>query len=266
MKRFLKKEYLILLLVTLCGAYFRIQGVLTNSFAFTYDVGRDMLALWSITVVHKLPLIGPILGGNSAGDLPGIFYGPWWYYMLTPFFILSFHDPRGIALLMSIVGILTILVGFYFGKKIGGNYLGLIFASLASVSGVLISLSSQIWNPNIAPLFVLFVLLLLNHIFETGKKGKLLSYFLLGLLLTLIMDLQIVFGILLFPAIFIALIVAGRKKIAIKNFVVFILGSLIILAPRIFFDLRHQFLMTKALIAFVARGHLSPANIPHSWR
>ena len=90
-KRSLKSYVLslnsILILVIAVGAFLRLQGVFTNSFAFTYDVGRDMLALWNIAIVHKIPLIGPIIGGNSASDLPGIFYGPWWYYFLTPFFI-----------------------------------------------------------------------------------------------------------------------------------------------------------------------------------
>jgi hypothetical protein len=260
-KRFISKELLALYVVILVGAYLRLQGVFTNSFAFTYDVGRDMLALSSIAVAHKIPLIGPIIGGNSASDLPGIFYGPWWYYMLTPFFIVFSGDPRGIALIMSLIGIATIILGFYFGKKIGGSYLGLIFASVASVSGALIALSSQIWNPNIAPLFVIFVLLLLNKIFENSKKGKTLFYFLLGISLALIIDLQIVFGILLFAGIILSVVIIENKRILLRNICLFILGNLVIFAPRILFDLRHQLLMTKALLAFVLKGNLSTAHL-----
>ena len=87
-----KKEYLLLYFFILVGAFLRLQGVFTNSFAFTYDVGRDMLALSAIVHLHKIPLIGATTG------LPGIFYGPWWYYMLTPFFIIFSGSPQGIAL------------------------------------------------------------------------------------------------------------------------------------------------------------------------
>jgi 4-amino-4-deoxy-L-arabinose transferase-like glycosyltransferase len=260
MKKFLKLEYLTLLLIMLVGSYLRLQAFLTNSFAFTFDVGRDMLALRNIVVMHKIPLIGAIVGGNSASDLPGIFYGPWWYYMLTPFFIIFSGDPRGIALTMSLIGILTILLGFYFGRKIGGNYLGFFFALIASVSSVLISFSSQIWNPNIAPFFVILILLVLNKLFEINKQSKRFLYFILGILLALSMDVQIIFGILLFLGIVLSVVITERKKISIKYIILFILGNLIILAPRILFDLRHQFLMTKALIAFLLKGNSLSSN------
>ena len=45
---FFKKEFIILFLIILVGSFLRLEGVFTNSFAFTYDVGRDMLSLWNI--------------------------------------------------------------------------------------------------------------------------------------------------------------------------------------------------------------------------
>ncbi|MCX6722657.1 MAG: hypothetical protein NT094_01140, partial [Candidatus Staskawiczbacteria bacterium] len=128
----LKKEYLFLYLIIIIGAFLRLQGVFTNSFAFTFDVGRDMLALWDIAYLHKISLIGATTG------LPGVFYGPWWYYLLTPFFILFSGNPQGIALTMSLIGIVTIFFGFVFGKKLGGMFLGFCIALLISISPVLI--------------------------------------------------------------------------------------------------------------------------------
>ena len=72
-------EHIFLAVAVILGSYLRFQGVFTNSFAFTYDVGRDMLALWDITHFVDLPFIGPTTG------LPGLFYGPWWYWLLSPF-------------------------------------------------------------------------------------------------------------------------------------------------------------------------------------
>src|ERR1035437_29459 len=247
MKKFLKLEYLTLLLIILVGSYFRLQAFLTNSFAFTYDVGRDMLALSSIVHLHKIPLIGATTG------LPGIFYGPWWYYILTPFFVVFSGDPRGIALMMSLIGIAVVILSFYFGKKIGGNSLGLIFASLISVSSIMISLSSQIWNPNIAPFFVILILIVLNKILTESKKSKVVFYFLLGVLLMLSVDIEIVYGLLLSVGIILSLLLIN-KKFNLKSIALFMLVGLVILAPRILFELRHQFLMTKALIVFLGSG------------
>ncbi len=245
-----RKEYLFLYFLILIGTFLRFQGVFTNSFAFTYDVGRDMLALSNIVSLHKITLIGATTG------LPGIFYGPWWYYMLTPFFVIFSGDPRGIALIMSLVGIVVIILSFYFGKRIGGSFLGLTFASLVTVSGVMISLSSQIWNPNIAPLFVVLVLLILNKIFEKNKKPKSYLYLFLGICLTLSIDIEIVYGLLLSIGVILSILLIQRK-INLRSVAFFALGGLIIFAPRIVFELRHQFLMTKALVAFLTSGNSS---------
>lgn len=245
----LKKEYLFLSLVIIVGTFLRLPGVITNSFAFTYDVGRDMLALWNIAYVHKIPLIGQTTG------LQGIFYGPWWYYMLTPFFIIFQGDPQGIAFMMALIGILTIVMGFIFGKSIGGLFLGTLFASLISVSPIMIFLSTQIWNPNVIPLFVVLILLVLYKIYSPGKKIKLRYYFLLGLLLAFSIDLEIVFGLLLFFGVILSIVVIAWKKLSFRSIVFFFLGLLVLFTPRIFFEFRHQFLMTKSFIGFFSDGN-----------
>ncbi|MCL4377229.1 MAG: hypothetical protein M1409_02420 [Actinobacteria bacterium] len=256
LSQFLKKEYLLLYLLIVIGAFLRLWGVYTNSFAFTYDVGRDMLALHNIVYLHKIPLIGATTG------LPGIFYGPWWYYLLTPFFFIFSGNPQGIALTMALIGIAAIPVGFCFGKKLGGNLLGIFLAGIISVSGNLISLSSQIWNPNIAPLFILFIFLTLLRIFNEDKKDKSLYYFILGILLTFNIDLEIVFGLLLSIGIILSVIFVKKRKISFKNIVFFVLGSIVIIAPRVFFELRHQFLMTKTFLGFFAGASSSASKSP----
>ena len=247
-RKLFQKEYIFLYLIVLIGAFLRLQGVFTNSFAFTYDVGRDMLALYNIVHLHKISLIGATTG------LPGVFYGPWWYLMLTPFFIIFSGNPQGIALTMALVGIASIILGYFFGKKIGGNFLGLSMAALISVSSNMVSLASQIWNPNVSPVFVILVLFVLDKIYSSETKNKPLYYFFLGVFLALIMDLEIVFGLLLSAGIIISVALTVNKKIPLKGLVLFILGELIIFSPRILFELRHQFLMTKSFINYFSGG------------
>ncbi len=243
-----KKEYLPLYLIILVGAFLRLQGVLTNSFAYTFDVGRDMLSLWDIVYAQNITLIGPTTG------LPGVFYGPWWYYLLIPPFILFSGNPAGIAFTMSVVGIVSIVVAFILGNKIGGKFLGLSFALLISSSPVMVFMSTQIWNPNIIPFFILLLLLVLYKIFEQDKKSKLKYYFFLGLLLSFTIDLEIVFGLLLTIGIVLSVLVIVNKKIRLKEILFFILGALLISSPRIIFELRHEFLMTKSFITFLIKG------------
>ncbi len=247
---FVNLNFCLLALIILIGAFLRLQGVFTNSFAFTYDVGRDMLELWNIVYIHKIPLIGATTG------LPGIFYGPWWYYMLAPFFIIFRANPQGIAFTMSLVGILSIFLAYVFGKRLSGEFLGLSFAALVSVSPVTVSLAAQIWNPNIIPLFILLVFFVLLNIYNPKDK-RLRNYLFLGLLLALIADFEIVFGLLFSISILISVIVIARKKILILPVAYFVAGALFILLPRIVFELRHGFLMTHSFLKFLSSGSSS---------
>ncbi len=248
---FIKKEFLLLYLIILIGSYIRLAGVFTNSFAFTYDVGRDMLALWNIAYLHKLTLIGATTG------LPGVFYGPWWYYMLTPFFIIFGGNPQGLDFIMALTGIASIVLAYVFGRKIQGSLTGLIFAGLIGASPVMVSLSAQIWNPNIAPFFVLLIFLMLRKIFSGEKNRRLLYFFLLGIFLSLSIDIEIVYGILFTLGIFISLGLILRNKIKLKEVVSLAFGLLVIASPRILFELRHHFLMSKSFIKFVTSGGTS---------
>ena len=243
----MKKNYLALFFIILTGSWLRLMGVFSNSFAFTYDVGRDMLALFDISHFVHLPFIGATTG------LPGIYYGPWWYYMLTPFFFVSGGNPQFIAFVMALVGIATVFLAYLFGKKIGGEFLGFSFAALTSVSPIMISLSSQIWNPNIAPFFGLLTLIVLEKIYSDKKTG-LINFFSLGMLLTLAIDIEIVWGLLFSFSIILSAFLIRMFRFSLKEIVVFFAGCALILFPRILFEVKNYFLMTKSLFLFFGTG------------
>lgn len=242
-----------LLVIVAIGSWLRLSGILSNSFAFTYDVGRDMLAVENIVINHKIALIGPTTG------IDGIFYGPWWYLILSiPFFIFS-GNPQGIAFFIGLVGIIAIILGYIVGKKIGGIFLGIIFSAFLSISSPMILSSSQIWSPNLIPFFILLVFLVfyILSLDSKPKTSKAKYLLLLGLLLGIIIDMGIVFGSLLFLSTCIVLIFIFREKLRVKEILFFALGLLFIFSPRIIFELRHDFLMTKTLISALSNGLMS---------
>jgi hypothetical protein len=242
-----KLTLLILILIILISSYLRLTGVFSNSFAFTYDVGRDMLKVSDIVNHHKITLIGFTTG------VEGIFYGPWWYYILSLPFLLSAGNPQFIAAFIALTGILTIFLLFLFGKKIEGNAFGLLLAFLAGFSPTLIGLSSQIWNPNIAPILIAISFFL---IFKIIKEPTSLTFFLFGIISSLLIDTEIVFGLLLCLGSIIGLFVISKKTILTKKSLLFIPGFLLILVPRIIFELRHDFLMTKTFLNLLtSQGH-----------
>lgn len=237
MKSIKKSQTGILLFAILIVAFwYRIQGFLYNTFAFTYDVGRDFLAVSKMLSEHK-----PLLIGATTG-LHGVFYGPTWYYILTPFFLLTGGDPRWIAFFMALSGVLTVILGYILGKSISGKPLGLTFALLIGVSEVLNQISAQIWNPNLIPLFVLLSFIL---ILKENEK-KLISVFFLGLTLGIIFDLELVFGLIFFLSTLLYIVSLRLFKRMVSWGLLFG-GFILIQLPRILFELRHDFLMTKTL-------------------
>lgn len=236
--------FITLLIIIGIGAWLRMSGIFANSFAFTYDVGRDLLKLREIVIDHNLTLIGPTTG------LGGLFYGPWWYYILVLPFIVSSGNPQSIALFIALLGIITVIVGYFIGKRVDGNCLGLMIASLLSFSPVMVGLSSQIWNPNIAPFFVtlsIFILLKLHD-----AKSKIPYLFLLGILTGILLDAEIIFGLLFLAGIILSLFLLFRKKIIQFSSLLFFVGFLITLLPRVIFEIKHDFIMIRTI--FTERG------------
>ena len=121
-----------LLLILLMGAYLRFVGIVDGLFAFTYDVGRDMIEVGKIVNEGNIPFIGPTTG------LPGLFYGPWWYYLLVPAFFLGSGNPQFVSGFMAIIGLVTIILGYYLGVQIQDKILGLFIAVILAFSPVMV--------------------------------------------------------------------------------------------------------------------------------
>lgn len=235
----INKQFTLIAGLLIISFWFRIQGFLYSTFAFTYDVGRDMLALDTMSTTHK-----PLLIGATTG-MHGVFYGPTWYYLLFPFFVLFRGDPRGIALVMALSGVLTALFAYFLGKNIGGKVMGTVMLILVGVSQVLTEISTQIWNPNFIPLFIVLFLFLLT---SKSFKSKPYTALLIGLILGVIFDLEIVFGILFLVSAVGYYVLFERKDTTLRSAVLIFVGFLFIQLPRLFFELRHDFLMTRTFL------------------
>jgi len=116
--------------------------------------------------------------------------------------------------------------------------------------------TSQIWNPNLAPIFLVLSLLVLTKIYSE-EKPKAVYYFTFGFLIALIIDLEIVFGILLAIGLILALLLIKNKKIHLKSVASLFIGALVIFSPRIIFEIRHHFLMTTSFIKFLTTSDSS---------
>lgn len=244
MKKF---EIGIFIIILVCAILLRFPLVIQGFFAFTYDQGRDLLEVQKLVGEHDPILIGPTTG------LPGIFYGPWWYYFLGPIFLISGGNPTVITAIFGAIGILTIFLLYLLIKKITANVpVSLAVAAVAAMSQPFITSSSQIWSPSLVlPLMISYVFFL-ALIFEKPQPWKFLA---LGITSGLVMDSGAAFGVVLT----IATIISGiffKKYFWGKNYLFYFLGFLIILSPRIIFDIRNEFLITKSIIQEIQNPHI----------
>ena len=146
---------------------FPINGL----FAFNYDQGRDFLAVSKIIWERDFILIGQTTG------LPGIFYGPWWYYFLTPVIFISGGDPQKVAVFFAFLGILSMVALYLLLKVLTNNIIiSLMLATIASFSNLWMFGSTSVWNPSLTPIFLMISIYAVHKIASGAMPLHFLIY------------------------------------------------------------------------------------------
>lgn len=245
---------LLLSIIVAAGAFLRFWGTIHGSFAFTYDVGRDLLAVQKMVEIKRFSLLGPTMG------VEGLFYGPWWYWFLAVPFILSGGNPFFVTASIGIFGTAMILIAYFFGREIGGNFWGLPFALAVAFSSPLVNFSTQIWSPDLLPPLMLSSITLYYFLIK-GKLKNFFCWLFLGLFTGLTFEMEASFGFFFILAMFFAL---GWKTIKDRkwlSFNLFLFGIFLVELPRIIFETRHNFLQTKALFQVFQMGSSTGGDI-----
>ncbi|HEX8931915.1 MAG TPA: glycosyltransferase family 39 protein [Patescibacteria group bacterium] len=245
----MNKRWSIIILVSilLVAAYLRLWGI-GDYMTFLGDEGRDVLVAKGILEGH-FTLLGP---RASAGDF---FLGPIYYYMIAPWLWLFRMDPVGPSVMVALIGIVTVWLTYYVGKKWFNETAGLIAAALYAVSPVVIIYSHSSWNPNVLPFFALLLIWLL---YKTTQAKNVTRYFIsVGFLLGIALQLH-------YLSLFLVLTVLAYtfwakwytvRKIQIINilrhYLEISLGFLIGFAPFLAFEFRHGFPNIRAILGFV---------------
>ena len=154
--------YLLLLVTLGFGLFLRVYN-LGNILGFYYDQGRDALAIWDLWHKANIPFIGPTTG------IAGIFRGPFYFYLIAPFYLIGKGSPILPSVFLSVTTIIASGFMYYLGFKIQGRVTGLIAAILSSFSLNIVLASRWLSNPTpmllLSMLFVWMLILIVE-----GKK------------------------------------------------------------------------------------------------
>lgn len=235
--------YLLLAVALAGGLFFRVYRV-DKILGFYFDQGRDALVIWDFLYNHKFFLIGPTTG------LAGIFRGPYYYYLIAPFYFLGRGNPIWPSVFLALTTIFAGLLGYILGKKILNREAGVIFAILSSFSFNIIFASRWLSNPT--PMLLLSMVLVWAMIKVTeGKKWA-------WPVIALTSGLSLFnFGssgeLFYFPALLIFLIWQWKNRPDLKNLIVSVILFVLTFAPLVLFDMKHQGILRNNIISTFGR-------------
>lgn len=213
----------------------RLPQIWRDEFPFVFDFGRDLIWVRNMVELKRPTLIGP------WGSLAGVYFGPLWYYLLAIPYIIFSGDPRGPVYLTLTSNLAVLLFGFWWLKQINLK-LGLIFAFLIAISPHNINLSTFAFHANMLPLTQL---LWLYGLYRQDVRGL----YLVSLMTSLNFHFEPATGI--FTTLTLMLfILLYFKRFSFKSLFITALVFILPFTANVVFDLRHDFLQTRAVIAY----------------
>ena len=252
------RSIIIFSLAFLCFEYLR--SILNGYSAFWFDPARDFTL--ALSNLKKISLIG------SPTGIPSVFYGPYWIWLIS-LGMLTTKDPALIIIFLQVIPYLVIFPALFFKfKKFFSKEIILALLWLFYLSSG--SYIVQIWNINYAPLIFLATTYLVIALSSLRKPTlKFLCLFIIAILNALLINFHFSFGFAVSLSTVIFITISQLKEILFQNekviskiknivysFFAYFFGFLLIETPVLLFELRHNFLQTKALVRTLAEAFL----------
>lgn len=232
--------------ILLLASFLRLYKI-SDYMTFLGDEGRDVLVVKGI-LEGDLTLLGP---RASAGDF---FTGPIYYYFMAPWLWIFNYDPVGPAVMIALLGIVTVLLVYILGKRIFGLNAALVATFLYAISPVVIAYSRSSWNPNPMPFFSLVMIAVL---YKAMKSLQLRFFLLAGFLLGIMVQLhyiELFFGAITFVFILLGNFFFHKSKLivnSVRQLLVVFGGFLLGFSPFLAFEVRHNFPNLRTIVGFV---------------
>src|SRR3989337_4141673 len=184
-----------LLLLAFLVRVYRIDSFL----GFYFDQGRDANVIWDLWHQGKFFLIGPTTG------IEGVFRGPWYYWLIAPFYLLGRGDPVWPSVFLSATTVVAIFLSYKIAEKVAGKWAGILAVGIGSFSLYLVYASRWLSNPTPMLLISMIFVYSLFEVLDGKKWAWVLAVFMVGLAMAVGSAAQIfyflglaVFGVYLF--------------------------------------------------------------------
>ncbi|KKQ95787.1 MAG: 4-amino-4-deoxy-L-arabinose transferase and related glycosyltransferase of PMT family-like protein [Candidatus Woesebacteria bacterium GW2011_GWB1_43_14] len=238
-REFIKKNYLILTILLL-GFFFRAYR---SRELFMYSHDQDLLGWFikDVLINHDLRLVG------QETSIKGIYIGPFFYYLLIPFYLIFKMDPIGGVYFSIILGVISIWSVYFVFSKILSKSIGLAGSFIYAISFYTVFTDREVVPTTPAMLWTVWYLYGLHLLLGKQRRGFLLLGVLIGLIWNINLGLAVSFPLILY-ALFL------RRKIdlvgAFKGFI----AGVFVASPLIIFELRNGFQQIKSAMNNVGGG------------
>ena len=204
------------------AAWTRLPIIASGTMLFGFDQGRDALA-----VLHLIKTLNPVFIGPWT-SIPGLFFGPGWYYLLAPAYWLTQGNPLSGPLTMFVLGLIGIALAY--------KYLGAYEAIIMATAPLWLQLATGAGNALPMTLIGLLLVIIL------GKNRPLLLGLVLGL------------GFHFSSALAILWLLVIPWLVKPNHWLKLALGIFLAFIPQLLFELKHNFSQTQAVISYFAAG------------
>lgn len=239
-----KLDYLFLFLILLLAFLLSSRMILAGDFFYLFDQARDYLLVKDIIQTHDIILIG------THSGLGGFFHGPLWIYLLVPIHLFGHGNPLAFAYFYIFLQLLTVFAAFVSGAKLYGTKGGLLIALLITLSPVTWSTVPNTIGVNMLPLVFIGLFYFLIKFIRGNKNAFIFVAFFTGLSL----QFETALPLILIPTVIIIFLTSRISTKNIKIIILSIFSFLLSVSTFILFDLRHSFLMTKAVLGAFGGG------------
>lgn len=244
-----------LIFTAIAAIFLRIYLISRDSIPFAYDMGRDLLWTKDIAFYHTPTLIGP------AASIWGVYFGPFWYYFLSIPLLLANGNPVFPVLVSGSTIVLTGIFAFVLFRKYLGKTSAFVLMALILFSAKLINISTFAFHANLLPLLTL---LTIYFCYLSVIKNK--YYIAASLLSTSLMfsaDPAPAIVFLAIPLFVYFKFKLFKKGNILKTIILSAASFILPLLPQMLFELRNNFIETKALLAyFSGTNHSLSGSLP----
>lgn len=230
------------ILYLILGIAFILRWMRPDLVGFYFDQGRDGLVIWDLLYKTKLFLIGPTTG------IEGIFLGPFYYYLITPAYWLGGGDPVFPIRFLALLNLGSLILLYKLGEVYFSRFVGLTVVILSGFSYQFIIDNRWLSNPTPLTFFSLLTMWFLAKVIHGNLSWFPAVCFLIGLCL----QLEAASAIFFIPSLLFTLLIFWRQiKLSMKYLLLGVSSFAVTLMPQIWFDFRHQHILSSALYKFL---------------